>query len=55
MEAFIKECVSKLGAHRYWDRATELACEESFRPHWDIPTQADTTAIQELAAEARKP
>ena len=54
-KAFIKQCVSKLGAHKDWDRAAELACEESFRPHWDIQTQADTTAIQELVAEACKP
>jgi hypothetical protein len=54
-EAFIKQCASKLGTHKDWDHATELACEESFRPHWDIPTQADTIAIKALAAEARKP
>jgi hypothetical protein len=46
---------SKLGAHKDWDRATELACEESFRPHWDIATQADTTAIRNLVVEACKP
>lgn len=53
-DAFVEQCMGELGTDADWNAAKGLATDKSFRPHWDIPTQTDTAAIENLVMEVQR-